>query len=231
MTRTITLASAVALCLALGACSQDHSPTPQQRAAQQKAANEAKAQEKLKMYQRLVQLNNYPLAVPIGHEIEDQFPGTKAAATVKQSLPKIEAESKAKSEHDRLANMWLYQVGPMGGGTQSTAVVATQGIRLVLRKHSKWGESVFLYDTNNHGFICHKVCSIATQVDGKSHTLKGYRPDGGEPALFIKDYKGFVKMMEKAKKIVMHVDLKQGGKTTLTYEVSGFVPDKWKPAK
>lgn len=231
MSRTLTVASAVALSLALAACSHSDSPTPQQQAAQRKAAVEAQAKQKLDMYQRLLQLKNYPLAVPIGHEIEDNFPDTQAAAEVKKTLPKIEAEAAAKTEHDRLANLWLYQVGPMGGGTQSTAVIATQGVRLVLRRHSKWGRSVFLYDTEKRGFVCHGDCTIHTTVDGRSHALTGYLPDGGEPAMFIRHDKAFVNMMEKAKKIDMQVTLKKAGKTTLSYEVAGFVPSKWKRVK
>ncbi len=189
------------------------------------------------MYQRLVKLKNYSLAVPIGEEIEQTYPHTKAAATVKQSLPGIKAEGAATEEKRRLANAWTYQTSPMDGGTQSTAAIESNPptgpgqVRLILRRHSKWGLSVYLYAQDEAGFVCKGRCDIVMHVDGKRHVYKGYKPSGKRPAMFIKEDKRFIKMLTHAKKITMQVQLKTQGKETLTYDVGGFAPSHWKPLK
>lgn len=226
-----------ALVLLLAACSRTPSPTPQQQAAQRRAQVEAQAQSKLSMYKRLLQLKNYPLAVPIGQEIEQNYPHTKAAAEVRKSLPGIQAKAKAQSEKRRLTDMWTYQVAPMEGGTQSTATIESNPptgpgqVQLVLRRHSKWGQSIYLYAQDKGGFVCKGQCDIVMHVDGKRHVIKGYRPNGGEPALFITKDKAFLHTLEHAKKITMDVTLKNQGKETLVYEVGGFDPSQWKSVK
>jgi hypothetical protein len=234
MSRLYPIAAMLA-CLALIGCSgQNQAPTPQQQAAQRKAAAEAKAQQKKATYDRLIQLNNYPLAVPVGEEIVRDYPGTKAAAEVAKSLPRIKAEGQARAEKQRLQRLWTYQVGPMAGGTQSTAAIessrptGSRQVRLVLRRHTKWGQSAYLF-ASGKGFVCHDMCRVAMSFDGHHRSFKAYKPDGSEPALFINDDKAFIRDMEKAKRITMHVDLADGGKTELLYEVGGFDPGQWQP--
>jgi hypothetical protein len=121
----------------------------------------------------------------------------------------------------------------MEGGTQSTAAIyssepsGNDAVRLVLRRHSDWGQSVFLFGSGK-GFVCKGNCLIPATFDGKPRKLRAYRPDGGEPAVFIRDDKAFIDALEKAKKITMDVVLQDGDKhETLTYEVAGFDPSKW----
>lgn len=223
----------VAVALMLGACSGQPSPTPEQQKSRQKAANETAANEKLDMFHQMMDMKRPQLAVSIGDEILKRYPDTKAAVEIGRVLPKIKAKSEADTEASRLANLWLYQVSPMSGGTQSTATIDVSQpdeskVRLVLRRHSDWGTSAFLYDNGKNGFVCRKQCSLTMHFDGKRHAYKAYKPEGGEPALFIKDWKGFVKRMRKADKIDMDVIMQGQGKKTLVFEVGGFKADKWK---
>lgn len=234
-TSVLRVLSVALLAAALAAC-QNSSPTPQQQAAARKAAAEAQAQQKLATYRKLVQMKSYDLAVPIGEAIEHDFPGTKAAAEVATNLDAVRKQGEELAEKTRLQRLWLYQVGPMEGGVQSTAAIMSSrpagvNVRLVLRRHSKWGRSAFLYDTGGVGFVCKGRCNIPVHFDGHARTIKGYLPHGGEPALFIDDDKAFIEALEKARDIRMEIQLKGAGKRTLVYEVGGFDPDKWKPAK
>jgi hypothetical protein len=145
----------------------------------------------------------------------------------------VEARYKENSEKNRLAALWLYQVSPMEGGTQSTATIDSSQpsgdgrVRLVLRRHTQWGQNAFLYG-EGHGFVCRGNCTIATTVDGKSVGIKAFAPTTGEPALMIRDDKAFIAMLQKAKKITMNVTLVDGEKKeALVYEVGGFDPSKW----
>lgn len=217
----------------LAGCSQN-SGTPAPTAAQQQAASHAQAAERnLDTYRQLLRIQNDEMAVQLGKDIVKRFPDSDAAKEVQKTLPEIEKRYTRESEQKRLAGLWLYQVSPMAGGTQSTATIYTSQpsgedrVRLVLRRHTSWGQSVFLYG-NVPGFVCRGNCTIAATVDGKSVRIKAFAPPTGEPALMMRDDKGFIKMLHDAKEISLDVTLVKGEKKqTLVYEVGGFDADKW----
>lgn len=228
---------ALALCgvLALAACSQQGASSQASAAQTQAAAEAAQANQQLATYRELLKIKNDQMASALGQDIVDHFPGTAAAKEVELTLPAVQKRWQAEAETRRLQDLWLYQVGPMEGGTQSTAAIdssepaGNNAVRLVLRRHSIWGQSVFLFGSGK-GFVCKGNCLIPASFDGKPRELRAYRPDGGEPAVFIRDDQAFIDALEKARKITMDVVLQDGDKhETLTYEVGGFDPSKWLP--
>ncbi|HEX7342090.1 MAG TPA: hypothetical protein VF269_07415 [Rhodanobacteraceae bacterium] len=220
---------------ALAGCSQPSTPTLAQQAAARAAAANAAAQQRLTLFHKLLAMKRPQLAIPIGQEILDKYPRTSAATAVAKVLPGVKTRAAAMAEKTRLANLWSYQVSPMAGGTQSTAAIdpskpAGSKVELVLRRHSAWGTSTYLYDhAKGASFVCHGLCRIVMHFDGVEHVYRGYLPNGGEPAMFIKDYKGFVKRLAKAKVVDMDVAIKGSGKQTLVFETGGFVASKWLP--
>jgi len=223
----------MAFCAAwmLAGCSQQGSaPTAEQQQAQAQAADAAR---NLDTYRQLLRIGNDEMAVSMGKDIVKRFPDSDAAKEVQKTLPAIEKRYTEASEKSRLARLWLYQVAPMAGGTQSTATIENSQpaggdrVRLVLRRHTSWGQSAFLYGSKP-GFVCRGNCTIATTVDGKPVRIKAFAPSTGEPALMIRDDQAFIAMLRKAKKIGMDVTLVDGEKKqTLVYEVGGFDPAKW----
>lgn len=228
------LPSVVVLCgvLALAGCNaQDQDQAASAPAAS--AQNDAAAR-KLDTYRQLIRIHNDEMTVTMGHDILDRYPDSAAAKEVQQTLPEIEKRWKQESEKRRLDALWLYQVSPMQGGTQSTATLyssqpsGNDRVRLVLRRHTDWGQNVFLYG-GGHGFVCRGNCTLHATFDGKEHGIKAFAPSTGEPALMIRDDDDFIARMKKAKKITMDVTLVDGEKKeTLVYEVGGFDPAKWK---
>lgn len=221
--------------LVLGACSQQGPAQPVQPSpSAQAAANEAAAQKELKLYQKMLAGHSKTFAVPVGEEILQKYPGTSAAAEVQKTLPKIQATAKATAEHDRLANLWYYQTANVEG-LQHTASIysapaSAHSTRLVLRRHVKWGQSVYLFAPDgSKGFACKGQCQVVMHFDGKREAWKAHLPTTGEPAMFINDDKRFIKAMEKAKVIEMDVTMKGGNKQTLKFEVGGFDPARFKP--
>lgn len=227
------------LVLALGACSpngnqagtsSNAAPASQQNASAQQAA------QKLKLYRQMLDAHRDDLAAPIGEEIVSDYPNTPAAAEVQKTLPGIQAKARATAEHDRLAALWLYQTGTQSGGKQITASITSSkpggeaAVRLILRRHSKWGQSVYLFGSGK-GFVCKGQCEVPMRFDGKPQKWKAYLPKTGEPALFIKDDSRFIKAMEKAKVIEMDVVTQGHGKETLTFEVAGYDPAKFPELK
>jgi hypothetical protein len=225
----------LAFCAAslLAACSpQGGAPVPsaEQQQAQTRAADAAR---NLDTYRQLLRINNDEMAVSMGKDIVKRFPDSDAAREVQKTLPAIEKRYTEVSEKRRLAGLWLYQVSPMAGGTQSTAAIENSQpasgdrVRLVLRRHTSWGQSVFLYGSKP-GFVCRGNCTISTRFDDKSVPVKAFAPSTGEPALMIRDDKAFIAQLRKAKKVSMDVTLVNGEKKqTLVYEVAGFEPSKW----
>lgn len=227
--------SVAVLCgaLALAGCNSQDQDQATANAPAASAQADAAAR-KLDTYRQLLRIHSDEMAVTMGHDILDHHPGTAAAKEVQQTLPDIEKRWKAESEKRRLDALWLYQVSPMQGGTQSTATIyasqpsGNDRVRLVLRRHTDWGQNVFLYG-GGHGFVCRGNCTIHATFDGKAHGIKAFAPSTGEPALMIRDDNDFIARLKKAKKISMDVTLVDGEKKqTLVYEVGGFDPAKWK---
>jgi len=226
------LPSVAALCglLAVAGCSQQDQGTAAAPAASAQADAGAR---QLDTYRQLLRIHNDAMAVTMGHDILDHYPDSAAAKEVQQTLPDIEKRWKLDSEKSRLAALWLYQVSPMEGGTQSTATIyssqpaGNDRVRLVLRRHTAWGQNAFLFGSG-HGFVCRGNCTLPATFDGTSHGIKAFAPSTGEPALMIRDDKGFIARLQKAKKITIDVTLVDGEKKqTLVYEVGGFDPAKW----
>ena len=221
----------VGAAIASSGCSQQSSqPTPEVAKAQ---ADAAKANSNLNTYRELLRIHNDAMAVTMGHSIVEHFPDSAAAAEVHKTLPDIEKRYRENSEKNRLAALWQYQVAPMAGGTQSTATILNsepatgERVKLVLRRHTKWGQNVFLFGSGK-GFVCGRACTLNVSVDGKLHHIKAFAPRTGEPALMISDDKGFLKLLADAQKISVDVTLADGkSKETLVYEVSGFDPSRW----
>ena len=222
--------------LAISACSQQGATSPAAPSASaQAAANAAVADQDLKLYQQMLAEHSDELAAPVGEEIVQKYPGTSAAAEVQKTLPNIEAAAKAKAEHDRLANLWYYQTANMDGLQHTASIYSSEPsdanrVRLVLRRHAKWGQSVYLFAPDgSKGFVCKALCNVVMHFDGKRETWKAYLPKTGEPAMFIKDDKRFIAAMRKAKVIEMEVTSREHGKQTLKFEVGGYDPAKFLP--
>lgn len=226
----------IAAMLALAACSQQGTPAPAvPSASAQAAANDAAANKDLKLYQDMLAQHAVALAAPVGQEIVQKYPGTSAATEVQKTLSQVEATAKAKTERDRLAGLWSYQTADVDGLQHTASIYSSQPsgnnrVRLVLRRHVKWGLSVYLFAPDgSKGFVCKDECNIVMHFDGKRETWKGYLPKTGEPAMFIKEDKRFIAAMQKAKVIAMDVTLRDQGKQTLKFEVGGYDPTKFTP--
>jgi hypothetical protein len=236
--RNVLAAAAFGGMLALAACSsQDGASTAP--AASAPTVNPRDAAD-LELYRKLLAKGSYELAAPIGAGVVARSPGGVAAQEIKKTLADAQAKAEAINEKRRLEALWLYQSGEQSGGTQNTASIypdkpalAHDRIRLILRRHSDWGQSAYLYDTGNAGFVCKGRCKLPLKIDGKdAKPLVSYRPDTGEPAIFIDHDVAFVAMLEKAHTLDIDVEMKDHGAQTLHFEVGGFDPAQWpEPAK
>jgi hypothetical protein len=227
--------------LLLAACSGGNPPpSPAQTAAAAKAVMEAKADNALKLYEQMRASGSWDLATSLGDELLQKYPGTSAAAQVGKTLPDMRAKAAEQGETRRLARLWAYNAVPEAGGTQYTAAIASKQplknagaknknprIRLVLRQHPKWGQSVYLL-LDDATFDCRKGCATLPVHfdDAPAQRMKATIPPTGEPALFIDDDKGFIAKVQKTKNVAIDVTIKDAGDETVVFEVGGFDPAK-----
>lgn len=213
--------------------SPSSSTAPGAQPAAAPSAAEAQAAKELELYRTLIQQESWELAAPIGREIVARFPQTPAAEEVKKNLDDTVAKADALVTRRRLERLWSYQSGKESGGAQSTASIYSsdsgERVRLVLRRHSEWGQSAYLFGSGK-GFECRGTCTLATRFDDQpEQKLKAYLPPTGEPAIFISDDKGFIAKLAKAQKIRIAVREKGKDARTLTFEVGGFDAAKFAP--
>jgi hypothetical protein len=212
----------------LVACSQSQAPS-QAPAAGTAAAPVVDAQQtkSLALYRQLQQQQAWELAAPIGKEIVDKYPGSAAAKEVQETLADATAKASALATKHRLTALWIYQSGKESGGDQITASIyssdqsADKRVRLILRRHSDWGQSVYLFG-GGKGFECRGTCSLSAHFDDRAQKLAAYLPETGEPALFLKDDKGFIAKLAGTQKVTIDVTEKGKPPRTLVFEVGGY---------
>ncbi len=215
-------------------------PSPEQTAAAAKAASETKAGNALKLYEQMRASASWDLATSLGDELLQKYPGTAAATQVRSTLAEVRAKATEQLETRRLTRLWAYNAVPESGGTQYTAAIAskqplkntdakskTKRIRLVLRQHPKWGQSVYLL-LDDARFDCRKGCATLPVHfdDAPAQRMKATIPPTGEPALFIDDDKGFIARIQKVKNVAIDVTIKDDGEQTVVFEVGAFDPTK-----
>jgi len=218
---------------ALAACSKSEAP-PAPAATAAAPAMDPQAAKALDLYRTLRQEKSWELAAPIGEEIVAKYPGSAAAKEVQETLADATAQAKEIVARRRLERLWIYQSSKESGGEQSTASIYSSDadesvrVRLILRRHSAWGESAYLFGSGK-GFECRGTCTLSARFDDKPAKLKAYLPPTGEPAMFINDDKALVARLAGTRKLSIDVTEKGKGPRTLVFEVGGFDAAKYLP--
>jgi hypothetical protein len=225
--------------LTLVACSGpnqvDVAAQAQASAAAAKEAAETKAAKVAALYDQMRANQSFDLAASLGDEVVTKYPQTSVAAKIKQTLDDVHAKAAAQTESRRLTRLWAYAASAEAGGTQYTAAIASKDsvgianakVRLVLRQHPKWGQSVYLL-LDNATFDCSKGCATLPVAfdDTPVQRMKAVIPPTGEPALFIDDDKGFIAKLNKANKVAITATIKGAGEKTFVFEVGGYDASK-----
>jgi hypothetical protein len=216
--------------LALAACGPAAPPPPPAA-----AANSAQAQADFAAFQQLIAAGTDEFAVTMGREVLRKHPGSPAAIEVARQLPEVEARAKAKAGAKRMAALWTYLDNELRGQRQFTASIyssvpgsASERVRLILRRHAEWGQSVYLFDgdgdsAGRQGFVCGSACRLPARIDGVAVELAAHSPETGEPALFIDDDAGFIgRLAGGAQKVEIDLRHATRGPLTAVFEVGGY---------
>jgi hypothetical protein len=216
----------------LSACSKSGAPAT----ANSAPASNPQAAKDLVAYEGLVQTQSWEFAANIGRELLRKYPNSAEAARVRLTFDDVDAKAKAIVEQRRLVALWDYQQGVQSGGKQSSASIysredrgsGAEPVRLILRRHSDWGQSVYLF-VGGQGFDCPGDCRVSMRFDDVAETWAGEIPETGEPAMFIKDDKAFLARLPKTRVISIDTKVKGVGPRTLVYEVGGYDGTKFLP--
>jgi len=218
----------------LAACSAGNSPPLSSAPAAPPAAapspNETQAAKEAALYEQMRAAGSWDVALTLGNEVVTKFAGTQAATQVQATLGEVRAKGEAQANQKRLARLWIYTATSEAGGTQYAAAIPAKNalggnakVRLVLRQHPKWGQSVYLL-LDDAKFDCRKGCAtLPVSFDGApAQRMQATIPPTGEPALFIDDDKGFIARLRKAQTVAITAPVKDLGEQTLEFEVGGY---------
>lgn len=225
----IVLGAFIALLLVACGPSEAERRAAAQAAVAQRA--EAEAGEQLRLYRQSAEAGNIELAAAYGELIKARYPQTRAASALGEEFAGFKAQAAVLKEQRRLEALWIYQTAPMRGGTQRTATLysaETSGerLRLILRRHSAWGLSVFLLAPTDL-FACDR-CQVQIAFDqAEPQSFEASKASSKEnPALFIDEEQRFIEAMDHARELRMQVPTFEGGRE-LRFEVSGYDPARF----
>jgi len=238
--RDFMITRLVVLCLVaagLASCGED---AAQRAAAESAARNESAATALLARLEAAVAEDRPDLARAFAEDLLKKYPQSAAAQSLQPRIAALREAGSARSEARRLSELWTYHdvADPESDGRVRTAFIyaipAYEGapaVRLVIRRHASWGQSVYLL-INDSDFTCAGKCSATLSVDGgeAKEIAISRAVDNVPPAVFIDDDAGFLATLQSAKTLALRVKLLPARETTLRFEVAGFQMERIGPA-
>lgn len=221
------------MALALGACT-DFEAERQAAAARAKAQAETVANQGSMQVKQALAAGEAERAYALARQVAEQFPDTAAGKQLATTLPALAKEAERVAEKRRLDSLWTYHAvdDEEAGGTVYTAYIsgeqmdesAPTGVRLVLRRHPAWGQSVYLLMDSGGDFACADECQMPQSVNGgEARTILVSRAkDNVPPALFIEDDVAAAKTILGAKEIVLTIAHADGRNIDIRFEVSAL---------
>jgi hypothetical protein len=230
------------LCLLFGLLGcVDREAQQRELAAQRQARAEAAAAEGAAQVDAVLRDGKLEIAHAYAVDVVSRYAATQAGRALAARLPELERQARAIAEARRLENLWTYhQVDDAeAGGTVHTAYIqaATQGggapqVRLVLRRHPAWGQSIYLLMDSGGDFACQDQCRVALKVDSDEPQplLISRAKDNVPPAVFIEEDRKLLPIIEKARSLRISLPLAGGGEREFLFEVAALKPEQLGPA-
>ncbi len=233
-TLKIELAGLAFACALLGGCAGEDPEVAKAAAAEQLAAQEAKAQEGAAAFDAAVEKENWSLAKAQADVLIDQYPDSAAAKRVRAEYDGVKQKFDDTREAARTAALWSYGTQSVKGGLQTSSAIYAKDnvdvdgtgptqVRLIFRDHPDWGRSSYLV-LQNGDFNCYGGCRVQIKIDGKpAKSLPGSRPKTDEAiAMFIEDERALWKLVKGAKTLEIEFPVKGLGKRSAVFEVAGL---------
>jgi ribosomal protein L12E/L44/L45/RPP1/RPP2 len=218
--------------LLLVGCGDSDREAAAAHAATVKLEREANANALARNYDQAREAGQYELAQAYANQLLHDAPDTVAAREVQATVADTGIHVDEARDKRRLEKLWSYNIELMEGGgdgvVHSAAIYATRDsnkdnvpVRLVLRRHPKWGRSVYLV-LDKGEFDCAPGCKVAIKFDDTAPQMFSVtKSDLNKQAMFIDDEQTIREKLESIR--VITIDVSVAGKPrTLSFEVGGF---------
>ncbi|MBD8526055.1 hypothetical protein [Pseudomarimonas arenosa] len=198
------------------------------RAQAAQARIEALADEAYRQFEAVQSTNKPELALAYAEDILSRYPNSRAAQRLSEQLPKLREVAKASAEQRRLESLWTYHAvdDQEAGGRVFTAYVRAKNnsnLRLVLRRHPAWGQSVYLLADSDE-FSCVKECRVAARADDQDlpKVLISEVKNNVPPAVFLEEDQKMLEIIDQAQTFEISPGLKKQGDKRFLFEVSAL---------
>jgi hypothetical protein len=211
-------------------------------AEQARARAEAAAAQGARQVDEVLAAGKLELAHAFAVDVISRYPGTQSSKALQERLPQLEADAKRVAEARRLEGLWTYHAvdDAEAGGTVRTAYIhgvaegptsSAPQLRLVLRRHPSWGQSVYLLMDSGGDFACQTECRVPLAADGGEPrpTLVSRAEGNIPPALFIEDDRKAVALIDQSNRLRLELPLAGVETRAFVFEVAALDLDKLGP--
>ena len=219
----------------LAGCGPSASEIAAQRAASAKLEREAAANAQARNYVQARDAGQWELAQSYATQLLHDAPDTVAAHEVQGTLTDTGIHADEARDRRRLGQLWSYNTEFLEGGSENVvhtaAIYASKDpndvnndqvpVRLVLRRHPKWGRSAYL--VLDHGqFDCAPGCKVPLKFDDQPTQMFAVsKSDQNKQAMFIDDEQTIRNILDKIRVITIDTSV-DGRPRSMTFEVGGF---------
>jgi hypothetical protein len=237
----------VIFALVSGCVETTHEPQTETPANTTRAQDPARRQAVLSDFARSMDDSSQPAAVRLGYaeQLATSYPDTPEGTRAKALIEGLKIEAKK----ERIGSQWRYEseAESMGRGTMYTASVTsstplnlgapyagTQWPVFVLRSHPKYGkDAILLIDEGQILCRSYEACTISISIDGKPpRNFEAYgAADNSTTSAFIRGHDRLAKEIMGGKEMKVQFPVYQNGEPVLTFNIEGFKPEKYRPAK
>ena len=230
---TWLLAPIVAMLLA--GCGPSASDVAAEKAANAKLEQKAAADAQARNYVQARDAGQYELAQAYANQLLHDAPDTVAAHEVQATLADTNVHADEARDKRRLSQLWSYDTQFLTGVGENVvhtaAIYATKDpndinndqvpVRLILRRHPKWGRSVYL--VLDHGqFDCPPGCKVPVKFDDQpALQLSASKSDENKQAMFIDDEQKIRDVLDKIRVVTIDTSV-DGRPRSISFEVGGF---------
>ena len=235
MTTKFPAVAVLAACvLALAGCNNQAGLDAAAHAATDQMQRSAAIGALMHDYQQARAAQQWDLALTYGDRLQRIAPNSEYAREVQATLLDTSIHADEVRDRHSLAGLWAYTESEASGDATDGIFVSASipadskseadsaaPVRLVLRRHQKWGRSALL--VLDHGqFDCAPGCSVSVKFDDQpARAFAASKTDQNKQALAIDDEQALRTNLDKVR--VVTIDTSVDGKPrSLSFAVGGF---------
>jgi len=230
--RDIALAAIALFAIAVTGCNGQAEREAAEHAETVRLQQETAASDLARNYEQARTAEQWDLALSYASQLQHLAPNSVPAHEVQATLADTGIHADEQRDNRRLAALWAYNIEPVNYGADGVLISAYlysdpktdaggSPVRMVLRRHPKWGRSVYLV-LDKGEFDCAPGCKVSIRFDDQTaRDFAATKSMQNRQALFIDDEATIRNMLDKIRVIMISTHV-GGAPRTLRFEVGGF---------